>query len=323
MSAAVARPALAAHAGQEKKPLPRGVWPVMLTPFDEARGIDWRALDTLIDWYIESGVAGLFSVCLSSEMYELSPAEREKLARRAIARAAGCVPVVVGGMIGGRLEDKAEWAKTVCDHGAAAAVVIVNQLVSEDAGETAWREAMEQLLALTDPLPLGLYECPVPYHRVLSAEVTAWCAATGRLLFMKETSAVRALGCAKIEAAHGTPLSIYNAHTPTVFDTLQSGGDGCSNIAANFYPACFAWLCANYRQDPETAGELNRFLTLADPVVRQAYPFSAKRFLAASGLPVEPVCRQSCAVSTGDDLAALHAALHAEAEIWHTRLGLR
>ena len=41
----------------------RGVWPVMLTPFDENRQIDWESLKKLIDWYIAAGVHGLFANC--------------------------------------------------------------------------------------------------------------------------------------------------------------------------------------------------------------------------------------------------------------------
>jgi Dihydrodipicolinate synthase/N-acetylneuraminate lyase len=47
----------------------RGVWPVMLTPFDDNREIDWESLKKLIDWYIRAGVDGLFANCQSSEMF--------------------------------------------------------------------------------------------------------------------------------------------------------------------------------------------------------------------------------------------------------------
>ena len=51
----------------------------------------------LTEWYIQSGVAGIFSVCLSSEMYQLSNEERLAIARRVVEKAAGRVPVVAGG----------------------------------------------------------------------------------------------------------------------------------------------------------------------------------------------------------------------------------
>ena len=81
--------------------LPTGAWPVMLTPFNENRSIDWVALDAYTDWLIELGSAGLFAVALSSEMYDLSHDERLELSARVVARAAGRVPVVASSAASG------------------------------------------------------------------------------------------------------------------------------------------------------------------------------------------------------------------------------
>ena len=39
-------------------------------------------------------------------------------------------------------------------------------------------------------VPLGIYECPAPYHRLLTPEMLAFCAGSGRFLFIKDTSCV-------------------------------------------------------------------------------------------------------------------------------------
>lgn len=72
-----------------------GVWPVMLTPFRDDGTMDWSGLDALIEWYVSAGATGLFAVCLSSEMYKLTPEERVRLAKHVVQRAAGRVPVAV------------------------------------------------------------------------------------------------------------------------------------------------------------------------------------------------------------------------------------
>ena len=58
-----------------------GAWPVLLTPFDEDGAIDGAAYEAMLGWYLERGVGGLFAVCASSEMFQLTPAERLRLAR--------------------------------------------------------------------------------------------------------------------------------------------------------------------------------------------------------------------------------------------------
>lgn len=46
---------------------------VVLTPFRPDGKIDFPAYRKLLEYYIAEGVAGLFAVCLSSELYQLTP----------------------------------------------------------------------------------------------------------------------------------------------------------------------------------------------------------------------------------------------------------
>jgi 4-hydroxy-tetrahydrodipicolinate synthase len=43
--------------------------------------------------------------------------------------------------------------------------VVVNQMARVDEPDDVWRANVKKLLALTGDIPLGLYECPKPYHR--------------------------------------------------------------------------------------------------------------------------------------------------------------
>ena len=62
-----------------KKTIAGGVWPVMITPFTEDNRIDYDAVLRIIEWYDKNGVDGIFAVCQSSEMFELSPQEEWSL----------------------------------------------------------------------------------------------------------------------------------------------------------------------------------------------------------------------------------------------------
>ena len=53
--------------------------PVMITPFTEDNRIDYDAVLRIIEWYDKNGVDGIFAVCQSSEMFELSLQERVEL----------------------------------------------------------------------------------------------------------------------------------------------------------------------------------------------------------------------------------------------------
>ena len=166
-----------------------GVWPVVLTPFREDGKIDFPAYRALLEYYIANGVTGLFAVCLSSELYELTAAERLELAREAVAVAAGRVPVVTCGCLGNSEAEKLQSVFDMAACGVDAVVIPACQLVPQEADDAAFREAFGRLLAATAEIRLGLYECPVPYHRLVAPALLGELArmAKGRLAFLKDT----------------------------------------------------------------------------------------------------------------------------------------
>jgi 4-hydroxy-tetrahydrodipicolinate synthase len=286
--------------------IPPGVWPVMLTPFTSTGAIDWSALDALTDWYIGAGVAGLFAVCLSSEMYHFTGDERVAVARRVVARSAGHVPVVATGTFGGSIDTQAGFVGQIAATGVAAVVVIVNQLAAAEEPDSAWQSRAEALMAATGDIPLGLYECPMPYKRLLTPELLGWAAASGRFVFHKDTSCAMEPIRAKLLAVHGSPFRWLNANCPTLLESLRAGGDGYCGIAANFMPDLYVWMCANYHKQPELAARLQRFLSIADAVVRHQYPASAKHFLTQAGLLPSPFCRIGNPGFAEEELLILH-----------------
>ncbi len=291
--------------------LQKGVWPVMLTPFCTDGSIDWKGVDALVEWYIKSGVAGLFAVCLSSEMYHLSTTDRLELATRVVQRAAGRVPVVSAGAFGDNIQQQIEMVNRFTDTGVTAVVLTVNQLATESDSDMIWQNNAALLCAACEDIALGLYECPQPYHRTLTPESLRWAAESGYFNFYKDTCCRRDLIEKKLVAVQGTSLCWFNAHCPTLLHSLQIGGHGFSGIAANFYPKLFVRLCREYMNDTSEAQKLQRFLTLLDPTIRMNYPASAKQYHGRLGLQVGPTCRLKIPTIRADDdeiliLANLH-----------------
>ena len=163
-----------------------GVWPVMLTPFTEMGEVDYYALDYLIDWYTEKGVTGLFAVCQSSEMFYLSLKERVKMAEYIKRRAS--IPVIASGHISDGPSQQVRELVQMAETGVDAVILITNRTAQEGQASQIWIEGMEELLEQLPPItPLGLYECPYPYKRVLSQEELEFCIQTGRFRFLKDT----------------------------------------------------------------------------------------------------------------------------------------
>jgi len=72
----------------------RGVFPILVTPFDENSQLDEASLRNLIEFNLEAGVHGL-GVALGSEVFKLSEAEREQVTRIVVDQVGGRVPVVI------------------------------------------------------------------------------------------------------------------------------------------------------------------------------------------------------------------------------------
>ncbi|UQZ83676.1 putative 2-keto-3-deoxy-galactonate aldolase YagE [Paenibacillus konkukensis] len=273
-----------------------GVWPTMVTPFTDDNEIDYEALEKLIEWYIAKGVDGLFAVCQSSEMFYLRLEERVKLASFVKAKAAGRVPVIASGHIADSPEEQLEELRAMAATGIDALVLITNRLARQDEPDDVWLANLEKLLAgLPDSVPLGFYECPYPYKRLISPELLKRCAETGRFRFLKDTSCDVGNMRAKLEAVRGTGLRIYNANSATLLETIKLGMTGYSGVMANFHPELYVRLMKQASAEPEEAELLASFLSMASLIEKQLYPVNAKYYLMLEGVLSNFECRSKSA----------------------------
>ncbi len=296
----------------EQNPVPpvcKGVWPVMLTPFTDDGEIDLHGLRSLIEFYIGNGVNGLFANCLSSEVKELSPDEILLLCRKTIEYAAGRVPVA-SGIPDGTIPELADFAKRVADEGADSVVISTNQIAREDDSESIWKNGMETLMGLTGNIPLGTYECPVPYKRLLSPALFEWIAQSGRVNFHKDTCCDLGQIREKLLVSGNTPLHFFNAHLPTLTGSLAAGGDGYSGVDANFFPELCVWICENHQTAPaDLVHETVSFLENALEIYGGFYPLSSKLFLQMRGVEMTTRCRRKMPRHTPADLRKLQSLL--------------
>ena len=275
--------------------LPGGLWSVMLTPFLDNKDVDTAGLKKLTEFYIQSGASGLFANCASSEMYSLTDAERLLIIQTSLKAAQGKVPVVATGTFSHSIDKCADFIKQVYDTGVAAVVLITSQLADKEEDDDTLKKRTGQLLKLTGNIPLGIYECPSPYKRLLSPELMKWLGETGRFFYHKDTSCDPEAIKLKIKAVANTPFSFFNADTPTALVSLKNGGAGLSPIAGNFYPELYVELIKRANK-PGSEKELSRLgarLTVMDSAAGLFYPMSAKMFLQQRGLPITSVCRVS------------------------------
>lgn len=270
----------------------RGVWPVMLTPFNEAREIDWASLKRLIDWYIRQGVKGLFANCQSSEMFFLSDAESLRLTRFILDYVDGRLPVVASGHTACAVSQQIDQLGRIAETGADSVILISNRLALPGEGDEVVLANLQKITAaLPETVKLGIYECPYPYKRLLSDQIISWCARNGRYTLIKDTCCRIEVIRRRVDLVKGSGLHIANANGQTLLPSLQAGAHGYSGVMANFHPDLYVWLCDHWQNAPEKSEIIAAYLATASLTEYLDYPVCAKDYQVSIGNFSSAACR--------------------------------
>lgn len=301
--------------------------PVMITPFNLKATVDFDAVSVLVEFYLAAGVKGFFANCLSSEMYSISEDERLALTRHIVRRVKGRVPIVATGSFGLTIEDKADFTRRIYDTGIDAVILITGHYANVEDPDEVLLKNFDKMFRMTGDIPLGLYECPAPYKRIITPEVFKTLLETGRLVYHKDTSIDLEKVRAKLEvikASGNRRLEFYDAHTPNAMYSLQMGAKGMSSISGNFYPEILVWMVnnANNPDKQEDVKWLQGELSRVDPLIHVAYPLSAKYFLRKRGLPVRTISRAQAVELTLQQKQTLDE-IHESFLGWCDRLGIQ
>ncbi len=275
------------------KDLNKGFVPVMLMPFKFNGEIDYAGLVRLTEFYLEAGAKGLFANCLSSEMFELTPRERLTATKYIVDVVNGRVPVVASGTFEKSVDAQAEFVKAMYDTGVQAVIVITNMMAEKDESDEIFSDNVFNLLTLTGDNPLGFYECPVPYKRLLTPVLLKQFVSTGRIMYHKDTSLDIEQVRAKIAAGSGYQFGLYDAYMGHAVDSLKAGAAGLSCIQGNYFPELIVWLCDNYNVpdfEPEVQ-KLQKFLIEKMDIMHKAYPTVSKYYLQKRGLVISTTTR--------------------------------
>lgn len=271
----------------------KGAWPTMVTPFNKEGGVDYDALGRLTDWYIENGANGLFADCQSSEIFFLSLEERVKIAKLVKERAAGRVPVIASGHVSYDLADQIKELNAIAECGVDAVILISNRLAAKYESDDIFIERLDKLVkALPENMPLGFYECPYPYKRLLTPKVIQYCVDSGRFYFLKDTCCNIDQIAEKLKLLKGSNMKLFNANTSTLIESLKMGAAGYSGVMANFQMKLYSWLVENWDKKPEAAQEVQNILTVCSFIELKNYPANAKCYLNMDGVTMCETARK-------------------------------
>ena len=168
----------------KQKTLFRGIATALATPMTSSGAIDYDAYGRLIDWQIESGVAGLVTCGTTGEASTMTAEEHRQTIAFAVKRAAGRVPVIAG--TGANCTEKAvELTRFACAAGADACLVVTPYY-----NKATQRGLIAHYTAIADASdrPVILYNVPSRTGCNLLPETCAALAAHPRIAAVKEAS---------------------------------------------------------------------------------------------------------------------------------------
>ncbi len=128
----------------------RGVYPILVTPFDDKGRIDTESLERLVEANIEWGVHGI-GIALGSEVFKFSEAERELVTRTVVRQVRGRVPVVMNTGANGT-ELAIHYSLAAQEHGADALMIMPPSFAPVGAAET-----REYFKAISDAVKLPIF----------------------------------------------------------------------------------------------------------------------------------------------------------------------
>lgn len=300
--------------------------PVMITPFNLKAKVDLDVVSNLVDFYLAAGVKGFFANCLSSEMYSITEDERLELTQHIVRYVNGRVPVVATGSFGLTIEDKAEFTKKIYDTGIDAVILITGHYANVEDSDEVLLKNFDRMFKLTGNIPLGMYECPAPYKRIIGPDTFKTLLSANRLVYHKDTSIDLEKVKAKLDILKSTQnnLEFFDAHSPNAMYSLQMGARGMSSISGNFYPEILVWMVnnANNPAMQEEVKWLQAEISRVDPLIHIAYPMSAKYFLRKRGLPVRTISRATALELTPDQKKTLDE-IHESFKMWCQHLNIK
>ncbi|WPU96242.1 dihydrodipicolinate synthase family protein [Mucilaginibacter sabulilitoris] len=281
--------------------------PVMLTPFTDNGVIDFNLLTKLTEFYLAAGAKGLFANCLSSEMFELSDEERIAITEHVVRISNGKVPVVATGTFARTLHEQTNFIKRIYNTGIQSVILTSGILVNEDEPDQVLEDKFYDILNATDRIPFGLYECPVPYKRLIAPELLKKFMVTNRLNYFKDTSLDIEQVKQKAAVGIGYDFGLYDAYIVHAVESLKSGSAGLSCIQGNFFPELIVWLCDNFDNNSlqQQVQLVQNFLTNHMDVMHDIYPTAAKLYLNFRGLDITGFSRRKTGAITNQQMAKL------------------
>lgn len=275
----------------------------LVTPFTQD-GVDFEALDRLIDLQLAGGTCALIVCGTTGEPATMTESEREAVIARAVERAAGRVPVIAGTGCN-------DTRKTLLAAKRAKALGADAQLcVTPYYNKTTQAGLIAHYTALAEAgsLPVILYNVPSRTGLNMLPETLAALAEHPNIIAMKEASGSLSQAVEMMRLCQGK-LAFYSGNDDQVMPLMALGFDGVISVAANIIPREMARLTqACLVGDYDGARQLQlRLNPLISALFCEVSPIPVKTALNLMGCQAGPLRLPLCPMSEAHQAQLIQA----------------
>jgi 4-hydroxy-tetrahydrodipicolinate synthase len=206
-----------------------GAMVALITPFQDGE-IDFRTLDELVDFQLESGIDGIVPVGTTGESPTLTHAEHKKVIERVVKAASGEVPVIAGAGSNSTAEaiELAAFSKKV----GADATLQVDPYYNKPTQEGFYQHF--KAIAEEVDLPMVLYDIPGRCGAGMTPDTIVRLSKIENIVALKE--ATGSIDHAS-QVATRCDLTILSGDDSLTLPIASVGGKGVVSVVANIVPA--------------------------------------------------------------------------------------
>jgi len=250
----------------------------LVTPMNRDGGVDWPALDGLLDWHIDMGTSAIVPVGTTGESATVSVAEHCEIMQHVVSQVNGRVPVIAGTGANATWE-AIELTQAAKDAGADACL-LVTPYYNKPTQEGLFLHY--KAIAEAVDLPQVLYNVPGRTACDMLPETVARLSEIEQVIAVKEATGDVDRTRQILDLCD---ITVYSGDDATACELMLTGAKGTISVTANVAPEKMAAMCnAAVAGDVDQAKSIDESLQgLHTNLFLEANPIPAKWALAEMG----------------------------------------
>lgn len=220
----------------------KGSGVAIITPFNE-RGVDFKKLEELLEWHIESGTDAIIVCGTTGEASTMTEQEKKETIKFTVDVVNKRIPVIAGTGSNNTAAsvNMSKWAESIGVDG----LLIITPYYNK----TTQKGLVEHFKAIATSVktPIILYNVPSRTGMNISPKTLVEVCKFDNIVAVKEASGDISQ-IAKIKALCGDRLDIYSGNDDQIIPILSLGGIGVISVVANILPKEFHNMCKLYEE---------------------------------------------------------------------------